>query len=87
MKARIFAMPNEAGRMLVQIINLNNNKVFNSFIKEDDQRAWDIIDAWDEIWDAEHVQEVGSILESAKVDKWAYAKGFIMESKLERVFQ
>jgi len=86
-KARIFTVSNEAGRQLVQVINLNNNKVFNGFVAEDNDVVWDMIEAWEEIWDCKHIQEIGSVLESVKVDKWAYSKGFIIESKFERVFE
>jgi len=87
MKARIYTEPNEMGRMLVQVVNKTNRKVFNGFIKVSDQSAWNLIEKWEEIWDCTHVNKIGSIKESVAVDKLAYDNGFIVESKFERVFE
>jgi len=78
MKARIFTVPTAANRILVQMIDINARKVFNAFVDANDE----LLDQFQETYDFEYVNEEGSMLESAKVDKWAYEHGMFPETRL-----
>jgi len=79
MKARIFTVPTAAtNRVLVQMIDINTRKVFNAFVDPDDE----LLETFQETYDFEYVNEQGNLLESAKVDKWAYEHGMFPETRL-----
>jgi len=88
MKARIFTIVNENHRMLVQIVNVDNNKVFNSFVEINNHVELQLLiqDIEENIEEVTLISEVGSKLESVKMDRWAYSRGFILETKLNRMF-
>jgi len=83
-KARVFTKVNSQNRMLIQVINTVEKTVFNRYCTEN--VVSELIDIQN-LGLVTIVEDEGQLIESAKLDSWTYAHGFIPTDNLNEVIK